>query len=67
MYMPEYYEEIDKQQQARWDAIAYIIKHAQPHGMEVECLDHFIDEITSPDFMGNYDKAARDSLYEWDI
>lgn len=50
-----------------WNALYHVLKEARPHGLEVECLDNYIQDITSPHFDGNYARAANDALYDWDI
>jgi hypothetical protein len=51
----------------RFAAIHYVLKHAKPHGLEVECIDDLIYQVSSPHFDGNWMQAANCALSEWDI
>ena len=55
------------------DAITYLLDEAEPHGLELECLEYFMVEVShlletlmqlSRD---DYMMAANVALYEWDI
>jgi hypothetical protein len=51
----------------RWDGIHRVLSMSSPYGLEIECLDEFINNITSEAFNGDYMEAADQALYEWDI
>ena len=58
---------IDRTNHELWEGIHYILSSARRSGLEAECIAHFIGDITSPGFDGNFLGAAWDALYEWDI